>query len=299
VLALLALDYYHGCRHERGREDTAPFPSTMKAQMSEGDASTTQSASTVSHECSIRHRQSSTNVQTPNESISSARSVQLPRKPPHTYHPLHSPRLSHSKKFLLESAYDALFISLLIAHIAIYFTSIPSSLRACNRSSDDLSEATDPLNTKLTIKQRCYRINIDIHVAGNFDVALSLVLLGLHIWHLVYHLEEGIHRIVHNTSSSLEDGDMEAGNEQGFGVHAIGRSLPNAQFVSYTEPRGSCGLSSSVDEERRLGMDMGVRHRDWSKEKRGGSERTFRTWSGGLDVESVRWKEALLECLVP
>ena len=59
----------------------------------------------------------------------------------------------------------------------------------------------------------------------------------------------------------------------------------------------------SVDEKRRAGMDMGVRHRDWSDEgeKRRSRTRSGREASPSSSAESYAesLSEALLECLVP
>lgn len=277
----------------------------MKAQVSKINASARQSASAAPHDNDVRRRHFSIDALTPKQSISPARRPRpqpelLTSKPPHTYHPLHSPKLDHSEKFFLQTTYDALIIGLLTMHIANFFTSLPSNMHACKYDSKDTLDDTDPLRTNLTIKERCYRINIDMHVSGGFDIAVCTVLLGLHIWHFASRLHE--YCMLHVgcfASSSSEYGDIVGDEEEKVAMHTIGRSLPNSQFVSYNQPQDSRAFSTSVDEERRMGIDMGIRYRDWSKEKRRDSGTTSRTASGSSGAEGSRWSEALLECLVP
>jgi hypothetical protein len=297
VSALLALDYYHGCRHERGKHDTARVTVLEKLQTSERNSSVRQPASTTSHNTSIRRRQTS-NTPLPSEpSTSSIYSSPLPTKPPHTYHPLHSLKLGLGRKFVLQTLYDIFVISLLTTHTVVFLTSMPSNLRACKDHSQVMAIDTDPLHTNLSIEDRCYRINIDIHVAGGFAIALCLVLLGLHVWHVGYRVNECIVQLSRMKPSYRDvDGGAEAGEggDEEKARHALGCSLPNEQFVLYTTPRDARAFSSSVDEEGRMGLDMGIRYRDWRGEK-GDSE----TGGGRLEREGSWWSEVLLECLVP
>jgi hypothetical protein len=295
VFALLSLDHYHGCRFERGKDGTVAIPRAEEAQTSKSNSAAKQSAClTFEDGTSVRDRYSS--IKSPQYSSSSTCDSKpqsgLPDKPPHTYHPLYSTRLSPSEGFYLQTAYDAIMISLLVIHVVNFFTSFPSNLRTCKHSSREPLPDADPLHAKLTIAQRCKRINIDIHVSGGFDIAFSLVLLGLHVWHFAYRIFEGREMCA---SSARGCEDEEEGRS---GMHTIGRSLPNSQFMSHTRTQGSRMFNSSADEEGRMGMDLGARRSDRSKEKRK-SETASRTSGCGSESESSKWSEALLECLVP
>ena len=295
VFALLSLDYYHGCRYERGKDDNVAISGTLKMDIMESNSTARQSASVISGDDNNTQRRCSSN-NAPERSVSStrrskARPVPLPTKPLRTYHPLHSSRISPRWKFYIQAAYDAMIIGLLITHIVNFFTSFPSNMRACRHASQEPLPDTDPLHAKLTIKQRCKRINIDIHVSGGFDIAISLVLLGLHVWHFVYRIWE--------VSMGCRDGawDLEEEEAAMSGKYTIGRSLPDSQFLAYTRPKSSRAFSSSVAEEGRMGMDIGTRHSDWSKGKRRNTRNPSRTSSRGSGSESSKW--SLLECLVP
>ncbi|KAF2677313.1 hypothetical protein K458DRAFT_396013 [Lentithecium fluviatile CBS 122367] len=299
MLALLALDYYHGCRYDRGKGENVPMPGAVKAEISKRNAKALESASPTSYNSNRRRRCSSINAPTSERTMTPTRPQPrpeiLPATPPHTYHPLHSRRLRPSERFLVQTAYDALIMGLLATHIANFFASFPSNMRACHYRRKSLLAVTDPLHTKLTIEQRCYRINIDIHVAGGFDVALCAVLLALHMWHF----GDRIYGVCKSTVDGALGSCVSSDDEDVVpAMRTIGRSLPNAQLMGFTGPQNARAFSTSVDEESKMAIDMGIKPRDWNIEKSGDREATSRVASGDSSAEGG-WSEALLECLVP
>ena len=194
LFALLALDYHHGCQYGREDDDENATGAAMRTHTSEAKSTVgPPSAATTFYDGKVRRRCSSASAT--NETMPPIRSPMhhtgnSVSGPPQTHHPLLSSRLEPREKFILQTAYDVLVMGILVIHVVDFFTSFPSNLRVCKHSSREPLADNDPLHAKLTIKQRCERINIDMHVSGGFDMVVSLVLLGLHFWHFTYRIYE-------------------------------------------------------------------------------------------------------------
>jgi hypothetical protein len=119
-----------------------------------------------------------------------------PTTPP-TYHPLLRPTLDPLLQYLLLSVYDAILITVLILHIFIFFSLISplltfchsygtlmypdyrlSEIKGCIDSLDPDKPAPCP---KMGMRERCERMNWNIHGAGGFSGAVAGILAAVHL----------------------------------------------------------------------------------------------------------------------
>ncbi|KAL5414837.1 hypothetical protein PMIN03_002972 [Paraphaeosphaeria minitans] len=263
VYALFALDHYHARRYERGVGDDDVEERGRRAS---------------------KHTSTSACTSVSTSTATSAFFIPLPSHPPHTHLP---PLLT----LALHTAYNALLIAILLVHTVNFFHVIDTNWEACETYVSPYPEAfMDPMNTSMSVLERCQRICTDSYVSGGFDVALCVGLVGCHIWEVVSRAWEGW-----VFGLGREDGPM-CEEEKG-------------------EEKGGCGeiqdqnvaLSERGKDEEKDALSTAIRCRAWSEEgrrktlrggvRRGSVVTSYRDRS--RSVEGARWSEVLLECLVP
>ncbi|KAF2439981.1 hypothetical protein P171DRAFT_476361 [Karstenula rhodostoma CBS 690.94] len=263
VHALLALDHYHARRYERGPEDDA----TDSVKAEERDRSASTSTATI----------------TPTSTSTSAAPISLPTR-------LSNPFLPPALSLALLTFYDILMTTVLLAHTVNFFHVIDTNWDACDTYVSPYPENfMDPLNTGMSVLARCRRICTDSYVSGAFDVAMSMVLVGVHVWHSAYRVWEG-------WFFGVERDDGIGGEE------AVGGLDGSGEGRSLRSGRGGRG-----GRQGGAARSTAIRSRDWSQEgTRKGTRNTGREGSvatrdrdRSCSVESARWSEVLLECLVP
>lgn len=313
--ALLALDYYHGCRYERGEGGAESTPPGTRKDMCNSDHTSARppSRSAASTAASTNPSQSSISLKSTTTTTRQRQQQPLPPHPPHTYHPLYAP-LRPTLSLLLLTLYDTLATSLLALFTAHFFTSTPSNLRACNYTPLYPAIFTDPLRSGLSVRQRCWRINIDIHVSGGFDVAGCLLLLGLHVWEGGFRGWEWVRFGRGGGGSVLAgEGGGEDGEEEGEGdeekrvtteswSETIQPTIAHADTQHTASATTTRSIRTTGDEEQRT--DMGIRHRSAERAETGRRReskagRTASVASSMRTLEAAKWSEVLLECLVP
>lgn len=207
--------------------------------------------------------------------------VPLPTHPARTVHPLFNSHFVPTVRTLLLSFYDIAMITFLILHITMFFYLLEANWEACDRYSTPYPENfLDPMKTGMTVRARCQRINTDMYVSGGLDVALCFILLSIHVWHLIYRAwDTAIHGIQTDDKPTQEK------------VMSIDGSEESQVLIT---------RSLQTDEGRSV-----IRFRDWSVER--GRKRTRNSTREGstryreksTSVDSSKWSEILLECLVP
>lgn len=264
--ALLALDHYHARRYERGPGDDAIH--SVKAEERGRRADTSTSALT--------------------HTLTSSGAPRIPMPLP-TY-PRKSP-LSYILTLALLTLYDTTVITVLIAHTINFFHVIHTNWDACDTYVSPYPENfMDPMNTSMSVLERCQRICTDSYVSGGFDVAMSVVLTGVHVWHLARRLWEGW---VFGVDGDIVEDGRAVGEARGSGVHGSGEGH---------NPENECGGLQGGEAR-----STAIRCRDWSAEGRTKRARSCvregsvvtMEWNRSCSVESAQWSEILLECLVP
>ncbi|KAF3003197.1 pre-mRNA-splicing factor 8 [Curvularia kusanoi] len=223
---------------------------------------------------------------------------------PHTNHPLLHPRLPLVTQLVLISILDILMMLVLASHNVTYFVSLPTALEFC--SHDRLLARPVPFGVKrvlLSERDRCIGLNVDIHVARGFAVFMAMVLGLLHLAALTVRIcecvqfgREGVVPYVH----------PEQGTQVGVGDVVI-EELDTRPAVDLPfRPRSNVYSSPSTDRPRAAASidaeerSTSVNYVDWSAvraEQR--RRREVRTDESGISKSSMRWSEALLECLLP
>ncbi|KAK7190679.1 hypothetical protein PSPO01_03654 [Paraphaeosphaeria sporulosa] len=267
VRALLALDHYHARRYERGfGDDEVEERGRRASEFTSACNSTSTSTSTAT----------------------STASIPLPPHPP----PTHIPPILI---LTLHTAYNALLTTILLVHVVNFFHVIDTNWDSCEAYVSPYPEAfMDPMNTSMSVLERCQRICTDSYVSGGFDVALCVGLVGCHVWEVLFRVWEGCLfglGIKDRMVCEEEKGEERVGSGDG---------------VRENQDK-SVALSEGGECQAKDALSTAIRCRGWSAEvrrKRLGSSvkegsLVTRKRDRSYSVESAWWSEVLLECLVP
>jgi len=230
---------------------------------------------------------------------------QQPRTPL-TYHPLLHPVLPSAARHVFLSCYDTLLILVFALHIYTYIITIQPSMAECDRPSykdyptDKLTptrnvpRATVIFQSSLSMRDRCLRLNWNIHIAGGFASALAALLAATHIVTLMCRLCEGCYLLLERIGCKMEwriNGTVHGVREPSWqhpprdiGIHARN---------SHEETRATGRLTRISEEEINTGGEV-TRRRQASNSNSSESET-----SKSRSSDSGRAEHALLEFLLP
>jgi hypothetical protein len=116
---------------------------------------------------------------------------------PSTYHPLLHPTITPSLRYILLSIYDTTITIIMILHIFIFCSLIAPLMAFCYTRAvafypdwalprvEGCSESLDPekpANCRIiNMRERCERMNWNIHGAGGFSSAVAAILASVHV----------------------------------------------------------------------------------------------------------------------
>ncbi|KAJ8109388.1 hypothetical protein OPT61_g7494 [Boeremia exigua] len=227
---------------------------------------------------------------------------------PQAHHPFLHPRFSATKQNVFLSILDVVMIAGLTGHIVTYFVSLPTAIASCMLPAALLSpnEEFGEDKKQRSVQDRCFGLNMDIHIAGGFAVFVALVLGILHLAALVVRLWEWCRFGGQGVAQKdfADDGHMVRAEQASPVLSSPDRSfssrsqtysnsvLHTASVRSAVEPRNT----SIGAEEASTGVGLADRNG-------GGMEQTARPHSARTDKSEdpgvdVKWDEVLLECLI-
>lgn len=226
------------------------------------------------HDCRI-HASTISQLSSRTASSSTSEVASPPSGQPRTYHPLRRPLLRSPVQNILQSVLDITMVAVLAAHTASYFLSLPRYLAHCRGPAVESAPEVEfgEANVPLSVRDRCIRLNVDIHIAGGFAVFMAIVLGLLHIaglavraWKRVELGKDGVSSNTSVESGSAEKHERES-NAASSELEAAGSvmrsnstvcSRPHAEIsreysftTSLATPRDSASFSA---EERNTGI---------------------------------------------
>lgn len=197
-------------------------------------------------------------------------------------------------------AFDMFILTLLTLHVSTYILSLPSSLAFCNLP--DLLVHPDiqlgGAGRRISPREACVGLNVDIHVAGGFAVAWGVVLGVLHALGLGVRFWEWMRE---GGGWKAEQGEEGGGGSEESEEGRTGRTLQSEVDGSHASnstaiiaPREAAALGNEVRTTEMRFVDCDV--------KRVGQARRRACRSVDSQTEEGegegKWSEALLECLV-
>ncbi|KAF2872868.1 hypothetical protein BDV95DRAFT_666975 [Massariosphaeria phaeospora] len=284
VHSLLAIDYYHACLHARGRpvgkyeggadiEMTIVGPPGSEKDLSTSTEQTISPRRTMSTQ---RSRQPSTSSTADN-----TRTLTIPSTP----HPIFHARLSPPVHLVVLTVFDILTLTILLFHITTFFTSIPSNRLHCRYIPSSPLVPTDRLKSGLSVRERCIRVNIDVHIAGGTGVAVCAVLAAFTLWALLFRLWEGL-AVKRDGGGCGTPASVERVGGEGLGLGMVDGTMEReASVLVSSNTTMSHDTVYASDSERRL---PSLRHGHAGERRLPATERIGESWN-----------EMLLECLVP
>ena len=302
---LLALDYFHGCRFERSRENGVfagkAGAETVFTALDDTVSNPMQTFVTACTTGPIRYSTntgSSLTFNTAHATPPLSRTLDetppflgdqkptIPPLPTHpdfsTYHPLLLQCYTYRTRFWLLVFYDTFTVAVLFVHLTFQLL---------------FPEPTSKMDCRLGLLRACRLVDADIFVPSMADFVVAMVLLWSHVWQLAFRVwEAGICGIKRGERCDNADGEGEKGETSG-----------NTRRASGHSNKGSIGGEKECKvciAKQRLGagiVNRAFRLRDWVVQMRRSKEEGFYVETDGARddaVEAVGWNEVFLEFLV-